>query len=276
MMRALAARAWFFACLTLGRLLRSARYSEVRIVREGSELQVRKRRLFFAPLLVAMSGPLARVLDTGVRVLPQREWEERERELHARVHGSSIRIDGNATLVLPFLEGQTLAALLGDRRLDESSRKMAIELAVLALVELHRAGVTHGDAMAENVMVDIEAGVAHWFDFETVHDSGRAMAWRRADDVRTLLVTCLLRVTHDAMADTLNSILDLYADADVTSRLGASFASTFRRPLAFHLGQAGVSHQCFRRIDRLLHERLDARPKLEGGASAPPNCRSAR
>ena len=54
-------------------------------------------------------------------------------------------------------------------------------------------GFTHGDAMAENVMVDLEAGVAHWFDFETIHDSRRPMAWRRADDVRALLVTCLVR-----------------------------------------------------------------------------------
>ena len=63
--------------------------------------------------------------------------------------------------------GETLATLLEDPELEESVRKRAIELAVVALAEFHHLGFTHGDAMAENVMVDLEAGVAHWFDFET-------------------------------------------------------------------------------------------------------------
>jgi hypothetical protein len=31
--------------------------------------------------------------------------------------------------------------------------------------------------MAENVLVDLEAGVAHRFDFETIHASRRLIAW---------------------------------------------------------------------------------------------------
>jgi hypothetical protein len=49
--------------------------------------------------------------------------------------------------------------------------KRAIGHAVIALAELHHLGFTHGDAMAENVTVDLEAGVARWFDFETIHES---------------------------------------------------------------------------------------------------------
>ncbi len=45
-------------------------------------------RLFYAPLLVWLGGPLVRLLDTGVRVLPQREWEERERQLYRSLHGT--------------------------------------------------------------------------------------------------------------------------------------------------------------------------------------------
>ena len=255
----LAERIWFRVCLGVGRVLRSARYSNVRIVREGGEPLVRKRRRSFAPLLVAMSGPLGRVLDTGVLVLPQREWEKQERELYARLYGTSIRIDAGGMLVLPRLAGATLATLLEDSMLETSSRRKAIELAVLALGDFHARGFTHGDAMAENVMVDLEAGVARWFDFETTHDPRRSMAWRRADDVRALLATCLLRIGPGELDDTLGLILDVYADEEVTSLLGASFPSTFRRPLAYHLGQAGMSHQCFREIDRLLQKRLRAR-----------------
>jgi hypothetical protein len=61
------------------------------------------------------------------------------------------------------------------------ARDRAIERAVVAPVEF--LGLTHGDAMAENVMVDLaprrcpgrpehsstgDAGVANWFDSETI------------------------------------------------------------------------------------------------------------
>lgn len=247
--------AYFVLCLALGRLLRSARYSTSRIVHEESERQVRKHRLFCAPLLVWMGGPLVRILDTGVRVLPQRDWEERERRIYRSLRGTSIRIDADGMLVLPCLAGETLATLLEDPELEECVRKKAIERAVVALTEFHRLGFTHGDAIAENVLVDLEAGVAHWFDFETLHDSSRPVAWRRADDVRALLVTCLVRTAPKKRAATIAFIQDVYADKDVTRVLAATFTSVWRRSLTFHLAQAGLSFQCFREIGRLLRER---------------------
>ena len=253
----LAERAYFLLCLALGRLLRSGKYSKARIVYEDSERRVRKRRLFYAPLLVGMGGPLMRLLDTGVRVLPQRDWEERERRIYGSLHGTSIRIDVDGTLVLPCLAGETLAALLEDPELEESVRQSVIERAVVALAEFHRLGFTHGDAMAENVLIDLQAGVAHWFDFETLHDPSRPMAWRRADDVRALLVTCLVRTSDEARAGILQLILDVYADQDVTRLLVPRFATVWQRPLVFHLAQAGLSFQCFREIGRLLRNRLD-------------------
>ena len=110
--------------------------------------------------------------------------------------------------------------------------------------------------MAENVLVDLEAQVAHWFDFETIHDLRRPMAWRRADDVRALLVTCLVRTGPEKLAGTLQLILDVYPDEGVTRLLATSFTSVLRRPLSFHLAQAGLSFQCFREIARFLRARL--------------------
>ena len=254
----LAERGYYLLCLTLGRLLRAGRYSAVRIVDQDGERQVRKRRLFYAPLLLWMSGPLIRLLDTGVRVLPQREWEERERRLYLSLRGTPIRIDAGGTLVLPRLPGETLATLLEDPALDASVRRRAIERAVVALAELHRLGFTHGDAMAENVLVDLEAGVAHWIDFETMHDSSRPMAWRRADDVRALLATCLVRTVPEALAETFHLVLNVYADEDVTRLLAASFTPVWRRPLSFHLGQAALPFRHFRAVARLLSARPGA------------------
>ena len=254
--RDLAERAYFVLCLALGRLLRSARYSKARIVREAEELRVRKRRRFYAPILIWIAHPLMRILDTGVRVLPQRYWEERERLVNRSLRGTSIQIDTGGMLILPYLTGKTLAELLNDPELEESLRQKAIELAVMALAEFHHRGFTHGDAMAENVMVDLEVGVAHWFDFETIHDASRSMPWRRADDVRALLVTCLVRTSPEKLAEILQLVLDGYDDPGVTRILAASFTSVWQRPLTFHLAQAGLSFQCFREISRLLRERL--------------------
>ena len=250
-----AERAYFLLCLATGRLLRSARYAKARIVDESGERQVRKYRLFYAPLLLWFGDPLLRILDTGVRVLPQRDWEERERQVYRRLYGTSIRVTADAVLVLPLLAGHTLAKLLDDPKLEEPVRKRAIERAVVALADFHRLGFTHGDAMAENVVVDLNAGVAQWFDFETIHDTSRPMAWRRADDVRALLVTCLVRTILEKRAETLEFILDVYADEAVIRVLATSFTAVWQRSLTFHLAQAPLSLQSFREISRLLRER---------------------
>ena len=252
--RALAARAYFALCLASGRMLRAARYSKVRIVDQDSRRLVRKHRRFYAPLLISMSDLLVRILDSGVRVLPQRDWEQRERRIYQRLHGASILADSDGTLVLPLLAGHTLATLLDDSELEESTRKRAMELAAMALADFHRLGFTHGDAMAENVLVDLEAGVARWFDFETSHETNRPLVWRRADDLRALLVTCLVRTAPGKRVETLEFIFDVYADEDVTRVLAASFASVWRRSLTLHLLQAPVSFQCFCELGQWMRE----------------------
>jgi hypothetical protein len=253
-------RGCYLLCRALGRLLRGATYSSVRLDDHDGERTVRKRRTGYAPLLVLLGRPLVRILDTGVRVLPQREWEERERLLYERLYGTSIRVGADGTLVLPWLAGRTLATLLEDAALGAADRTRAIELAVVALAGVHAAGFTHGDAMAENVMVDLDAGVARWFDFETLHDPSRSVAWRRADDVRALLATSLVRTSTAELAETLALIVDRYADESVIPDLATSFASVWRRALVFHLGQAPLSFAVFRLIGGLLRNRLTRPP----------------
>ena len=233
-------------------MLRSARYSTVRIVHEDGQRLVRKHRRFYAPLLIWMSGPLVRIMDGGVRVLPQRDWEERERLIYQRLYDASIRVDANGTLVLPPLAGHTLAEVLENPEFEESTRTKAMGYAATALADFHRLGFTHGDAMAENVLVDLEAGVARWFDFETIHEASRPLTWRRADDLRALLVTCLVRTAPDKRVETLELILDLYADEDVTRVLATSFRSVWQRSLTLHLLQARLSFECFSTLGQLL------------------------
>ena len=251
----LAERACHLLCLSLGRMLRAARYATTRVVPRDAGRVVRKRRSLHGPLLVLLGAPLARFLDTGVRVLPQHEWEEHERTMHHRLRGARIDVEPDGTLVLPFLPGESLATLLENPASSEEVRQRAIALAVRALRELHRAGLTHADAMAENVMVDLEAGVAHWFDFETVHEAHRPLAWRRADDLRALVATCLLRTAPTRVDRTLQLMLDAYADEAIAGLVAAGFASSCRRRLVLHLGQAPLSFARFRQIGRVLRSR---------------------
>jgi hypothetical protein len=248
-------RACFATCRALGRLIRGARYSKARFVYKDGELRVRKRRAFYAPVLIWLGEPLMRILNTGVRVLPQRDWVARERHVYGTVYGKAVRMAGDGALLLPALGGNTLAALLQDPRTDVRRRNKAILCAVAALMELHRVGLTHGDAMAHNVLVDVDAAAARWIDFETEHDSRRSMAWRRADDVRALLATCLVETPAEERPEVLNLILDCCADEEVSRLVAASFASVWQRPLVFHLGQASLSLECFRAIGRCMTDR---------------------
>jgi serine/threonine protein kinase len=250
--RGLAERVYFATCLALGRLLRSSRYSKVRFLALNGEPHVLKSRRFYAPLLIRMGTPLLEILDTGVRILPQREWEERERRLYHDLYGREIGNDEDGTLVLPRFEGSTLARLLEDPALDSTRRHGAITHVVVALVALHRRGWTHADAMAENVLIDLDARVARFVDFETIHDSSRSPIWRRADDLRALLTTCVLRTAPEHHAAILKLILDTYADEEVVRSLVTTFSSVLQRPLMFHLGQAPLSYQDFLTIARLL------------------------
>ena len=249
-----AARVYYRVCLMLGRLLRSAKYSSARVVSADGERHVRKSRAFYAPPLIWISGLLVRLLDIGVRFLPQPEWESQERRLYWSVYGMSVRADVDGTLLLPFLPGRTLAALLEDPALDESVKRRAIVHAVAALAAFHRRGFTHGDAMAENVLVDLDAGVARWFDFETAHDQSRPMVWRHADDLRALLTTCLIRATPEARAALAVHVLDTYHDNEVTRLVAAIFSSVMRRSLAFHLAQAPLTFDSFREIAQVMQD----------------------
>jgi hypothetical protein len=254
--RALAARAYFALCLAFGRMLRSARYSTVQFAHEDGQRLVRKHRRFYASLLIWMSGPLVRSLDGGVQVLPQREWHERERHIYRTVYDASVRVDAEGILILPLVPGQTLATLLEDPELEESLRTKAMECAATALAHFHRLGFTHGDAMAENVLVDLEAGAAHWFDFETLHDPSRPRAWRRADDLRALLMSCAIRTAPEKRAQAFDVILDAYDDQEVTRVLAASVTTVWRRSLSLHLLQAAMSYRGFREMAQMIRTRV--------------------
>ena len=251
-MREIAGQLYFGAGKALGWLLRSSRYSETVVNDREEPIAVHKRRRWYAPLLVAMGIPLVKLLNTGVKVLPWREWVNLEQTRYRDLYGSAILTERDGTLVLPYLNGRTLADLLEDQGVDHTLKEKGIALATIALVDLHSRRITHADAMAENVLIDVETNTARWFDFETVHDTSRSVMWRRADDVRALIATCVIRTGPEDLDATVRIIVEAYADRDVIELVRESFSSPSRRSLPFHLGQASLSRQQFRQIERAL------------------------
>lgn len=235
-------RTYFRLCLALGRLLRSARYSTAEPA--AADL-VLKRRRPYAALLIWLSRPVTWMLNTRVRILSRREWEERERMLYRRLYSASITTSPGGALLLPRLPGRTLASVLDGLDSSDRERERAIELAVVALARLHQAGETHGDAMAENVLVDLDAGVARWFDFETVHEPATLVTWRRADDLRALVATCVIRTPATERVRLASRMLAAYGDAGVAKAALEPLTEVWRRSLAFHLAQAPMSAQEF-------------------------------
>jgi hypothetical protein len=245
---------WFVICLLAGRLLRGARYAHTEVCSCDGRWAVHKRRRFYAPVLIGLGNPLGRLLGTGVRVLHQRQWAERERGLMAALYEAPVEWENNRSIILPFLPGVTLAALLEDADISATERRRAIVMATIALARLHDSGYTHADAMAENVMVDLHAGAARWFDFETVHDAARPADWCRGDDLRALIATCLLRTNASDRAPVLRDILNTYPCRGPVEYVRAAFATAWQRSLPLHLGQAPLSFHIFRHIGSLLRD----------------------
>jgi hypothetical protein len=257
-------RVYFALCLAFGRLLRSVKYSTAL---PGEARLVRKHRRFYAPVLVWLGALLVKILDTGVRVLSQHEWEERERDIYPKLYGAAVAVDAGGVLMLPQLTGRTLASLLDDRAVSDGDREKAITLAVRALHAFHTLGYTHADAMAENVLVDLPSGAAHWFDFETVHDPNRPMTWRRADDLRALLTTCLIRTDPVRRAATLGLVLNTYGDEGVARDVAAAFSPVVRRSLSYHLAQAPMTFDEFRDLAAALTTTSSSRAR---STTSPP------
>jgi hypothetical protein len=106
--------------------------------------------------------------------------------------------------------------------------------------------------MVSNVMIDIESNRARWFDFENVHDERRSISWRRADDVRALLASCLAVTDASRHAELAQCILDVYGDLNVIQLVRGLLGSTIQRSLPFHLGQAPLSYRAYSAIGRTL------------------------
>ncbi|MBX3261919.1 MAG: protein kinase, partial [Labilithrix sp.] len=133
-----------------------------------------------------------KVLSSVVDVEPHRRRFLREARLAARLNHPNIASihevgdsDGRRYIVMELLEGETLRALMNERRLTvDESLSIARDVA-RALARAHAGDVTHRDVKPENIFITTPApGVmlAKVLDFGLAHDE---LTRKRADDEDT-------------------------------------------------------------------------------------------
>ncbi len=227
----------------LARLSRRIHFSRVVM----AEDKVLKKRYPGTDAVVHLANATLRLARVPVRFLGEREWHRREVSV-AALTGSPLAtcVDGRGWVAMRRAKGEVLARILP----REGERERAVVLAILGLGLLHEAGVTHGDATASNVAVDLRGESAIFFDFEQRH-TGISFEAARADDLRALLFTCLLACADDRRRALAAAALQIVRP-ELRAALHASVAAKELATNPLHLAQIDGDRQAHRHIASIL------------------------
>jgi hypothetical protein len=227
----------------------------------GRPPTIAKRRRWFGPLLIGPGNLYLRLLGSGVRILPGKEWRARERALHRALHGIELETGRRGWLILPRWPGVVLADHARSR-LTATARLRGLGAASRALRDLHRVELpradggcerlSHGDATLRNVLFDPGTGEARWFDFDTAHDPGLALVWRHGDDLRALVYSAVESFADVPVALLLRTVQDAYADPAPWEQLRNRLARRSLHGSPLHLAQASPPEGRRRQLESLL------------------------
>lgn len=230
-----------------------------------------KRRYRRARILVPLGNMYLRLQGAMSEVLPSQIWIEWESTIGGPT-GSSIRAsDDRAALELPFIEGVSLEDVL---RSDASLqiKLQSISRAAKALRNLHRRRITacgvsdwplsHGDATCRNVIVNDEANVTTWIDFDTRHRVHLIAVCRQADDLRTLVCSCACWLDRANYPALIEAACVGYCDDEVITEMQRLFRG-WRCPNVFQLAQAPLNVQKFLHLRKLVSHRPATMPNPE-------------
>lgn len=220
----------------------------------GKITGITKRRLRRSASLLWLSEQIP-ALSPHVRGLKLQEWIAWEQQLWREAYGCDITIleDG---VMLPALAGVPLGVWLEKRGTTDSVKIKAIAAAFTALRNLHRLSVrwpdgtshsfSHSDAHVANVMYDVGANEARWFDFETIHDAQAGSAWRHADDLRALLYSSARWLTEQAWETLAATVGKNTPEGEIREALRSQAIQMRSAPHLLHLSQAPMplEHHC--------------------------------
>lgn len=153
-------------------------------------------------------------------------------------HGLLDELEGPLAIDISLLcrrvPGVSLQNLLADGAYSLEQKFDAIGWSLKSLGELHQCvadwgdgihqSISHGDATANNVIVDFNNWTAYWIDFDTRHRPEIPEVERRADDLRTLI--------YSAAASLPQSSFPKLADVLAAARIDLTTIACFQHRLA--------------------------------------------
>ncbi|WP_010586839.1 BUD32 family EKC/KEOPS complex subunit [Schlesneria paludicola] len=238
----------------LGMMLGKVRLHRIEFLSVSGVDVVRKQRRFLACLIIPWGNAFQWLTGSPHFALPVRQWLAWERAIDASTRQglvlieSSGAIERGSVLVCRHVPGDSLSRILADCRYSPAQKLDAIRLALTALRRLHAVdadwgngtyrSISHGDATACNVIVDMRANSACWIDFETRHDPQLAEVDRQTDDLRSLVYTSAAHLPVSSFCELADVLLQVDIDRETHQRLKQRLTTEWIHLTPFQLAQS--------------------------------------
>jgi hypothetical protein len=235
----------------LGILLSMIRLHRVEFVSIDGVEWVRKRRRCFAYLIIPPGNLFLKIIGSPMIVLPSARWLEWERAIETSTQRNLVSTDPIAKgtcLLCRRVPGISLRQVLADPDYSPEQKSDAIRWSLAALRLLHqsvvdwgrgiRQSISHGDATASNVIVDVDNRAACWIDFDTRHQPNVPEADRRTDDLRSLIYSSAVNLPASGFPELADILVAAKFDDAIVRRFRQRLTGEWSHLTAAQLAQA--------------------------------------
>lgn len=210
---------------------------------------IQKRRRWFAQLIVPPGNVFVRIMGCPIVVLPSAQWLEWERSVENSTRRNLVIGDSLDPVMRPAgllcrrVPGIALGHVLAGHQFSLEQKLAAVHWSLTALRRLHeqvadwgeglRQSISHGDATANNVIVDVSRRTACWIDFDTRHRPDVSELDRRTDDLWVFIFSSAVHLPRSVFPD--------LADLLISAHVDELFLRRFRQRLANEWGSPTVA-----------------------------------
>lgn len=265
----------------LGVMLSMIRLHRIEFVSIDGVEAVRKRRRLFAHLIISPGNLFLRITGSPMIVLPLSRWLEWEQVIETSTQRNlvlSVSTDpiGKGTSLLSRrVSGISLRQVLADSDSSPQQKFNAIRWALASLRLLHqnvadwghgiRQSISHGDATANNVIVDLNKGAACWIDFDTRHQPNVSEADRRTDDLRSLIYSAAVSLPSSCFPELADILVAAQFDDATVQHFGQRLTIEWSHLTAAQLAQAPLRWSAATALRAALLQALAVeRPATQG------------
>ena len=234
----------------LGMLLSKLRLHRVAFAANDGIDVVHKRRKVWATWVISPGNLFLKLTGSSIVVLPSSRWIAWELAVDAARQRNLVSTAGGNAIGLSCrrIPGQSLAQILAHHHVGHEQKSAALRWSLLALNELHRhvadwgdgivQSISHGDATANNVIVNLDNGTACWIDFDTRHHPSLTEADRRTDDLRALIYSAAVHWPATRYLDLAEILIESQPECSTLRHLHARLQNEWCRMTTAQLAQA--------------------------------------